>query len=215
MTSRGDEPSRPALPDGFSDVPRGKIAAVVTSLEMLVPPAPSPERGAVPWRLRAVADPDLDWYLDLYRRIGSDWLWFSRLVMPRVELAEILGSPAVRVWALEHDGQDHGLLELDFRQPRACEIAFFGLVPALIGRGAGRWMMTRALEHAWAPGIKRVWLHTCSLDHPSAVAFYMRSGFTPYERRVEVADDPRLTGVLPPDAAPGVPILRDSPLRGS
>jgi GNAT superfamily N-acetyltransferase len=196
------------IPDGYTDVPRRKIAAVVTALEMLAPPPLRADAPGAPWRLREVATPDLDWYLNLYRRIGTDWLWFSRLVMPRAELAAILAAPEVKVFALEQQGQDVGLLELDFRQPRTCEIAFFGVVPALIGQGAGGWLMNRAMEHAWIGDVARVWVHTCTLDHPGAVAFYVRSGFTPYQRFVEVADDPRITGALPPTAAPDVPLLR-------
>lgn len=196
------------LPDGYSDVPRGKIAAVVTSLEMLARPAARPERADAPWRLREVRQPDPDWYLALYRRIGADWLWFSRLAMPRDELLAILRSPQVRVYAIEEAGEDLGLLELDFREPRTCEIAFFGLVPSLLGQGAGRWLMNRALERAWADGIERVWVHSCTLDHPSAMPFYVRSGFTPYQRRIEIADDPRITGALPLEAAPDVPVIR-------
>ena len=67
--------------------------------------------------------------------------------------------------------------------------------------------MERALDLAWAAPIDRFHVHTCSLDSPAALAFYIRSGFTPYARQVEVADDPRLTGALPRDAAPQVPIL--------
>lgn len=195
------------LPDGLTEVPRGKIAAVVTSLEMFARPAARREPKGGNWRLREVPAPDPGWYLELYRRIGSDWLWFSRLVMPRAELEAILESVAVRVYAVEHQGRDEGLLELDFRQPRTCEIAFFGLTRALVGRGAGRWLMNRAMEHAWRDGVDRVWVHTCTLDHPAAVPFYVRSGFTPFERHVEVSDDPRLIGALPGSAAPDVPLL--------
>jgi hypothetical protein len=67
--------------------------------------------------------------------------------------------------------------------------------------------MSRAIERAWAHPIERLWVHTCTLDHPGALAFYVRSGFRPYRRQVEVADDPRLSGALPRNAAPHVPII--------
>jgi GNAT superfamily N-acetyltransferase len=98
-------------------------------------------------------------------------------------------------------------LKLDFRTPEECELLFFGLTETLVGKGVGRWAMNRAIEFAWSRPIRRFWVHTCSLDHPEAVAFYIRSGFTPYKRQIEVADDPRLTGVLSPTAAPHVPML--------
>jgi GNAT superfamily N-acetyltransferase len=196
------------LPDGYTDVPRGKIAAVVTSLEMLAPPAARPDPSASPWRLRRVLEPGLDWFRDLYRRVGQDWLWFSRLALPDDALAAVLHDPLRELFALDGPLPEQGLLELDFRQPGECELSFFGLVPELIGKGAGRWLMNRAIALAWSRPIERFWVHTCTLDHPRALSFYRRSGFSAFRRQIEIADDPRLTGLLPPTAAPQVPIVR-------
>jgi hypothetical protein len=67
--------------------------------------------------------------------------------------------------------------------------------------------MNRALERAWSGEVRRVWVHTCTFDHPSAVAFYQRSGFRPFRRQIEIADDPRLDGTAPRDAAEHVPVI--------
>jgi GNAT superfamily N-acetyltransferase len=197
------------LSDGFTDVPAGKIAMVVTHLEMLSPPPPRPVPDVAGLALRRVIDPDPDWYRALFRRVGADdWLWFSRLVMPDQTLIAATHDPAVHIYALTHDGADMGLLELDFRTNDACELAYFGLDPALIGQGAGRWMMAQTIARAWASDITRLHVHTCSIDHHAALGFYIRSGFTPIRRQVEVADDPRLIGVLPETAGPHVPIIK-------
>jgi GNAT superfamily N-acetyltransferase len=194
------------LSDGYSDVPAGKIATVVTHLEMTEQPAlPRDPQGA--WSLRRVQTPDLDWYRDLYHCIGEEWLWFSRLQMSDAELAAIVQSPLVEVYALEYDGRDEGLLELDFRNLGHCELVFFGVTAKLIGSGAGRWLMNRALERAWSRAVKRVWVHTCTIDHPAALAFYQRSGFRPFRRQIEIADDPRLNGTVPRSAAKHIPII--------
>jgi GNAT superfamily N-acetyltransferase len=194
------------LPDGYSDVPAGKIAAVVTHLEMTERPALAPDPPGA-WTLRRVESPDLDWYRDLYRRIGEEWLWFARLQMADAELAAIIQSPRVEIYALVQDGRDEGLLELDFREAGQCELAFFGVTAKLIASGAGRWLMNRALELAWSRPVTRVWLHTCTFDHPSALAFYQRSGFRAFRRQVEIADDPRLDGIAPRSAARHVPVI--------
>lgn len=194
------------LPDGYSDVPAGKIAAVVTHLEMTARPTLRPDTPGE-WTLRRVETPGLDWFRDLYRRVGEEWLWFSRLQMSDADLAAIIHSPLVEVYALVQDGRDEGLLELDFREAGQCELAFFGVTSKLIGSGAGRWLMNRALEQAWSRPVARVWVHTCTLDHPAAVGFYQRSGFRPFRRQVEIADDPRLDGTVPRDAARHVPII--------
>lgn len=139
--------------------------------------------------------------------MGEDWLWFSRLRMGDAALAAILHDPAVAVFALSVEGRDEGLLELDFREPEVCELAFFGVTTGQIGNGAGRWMMNRAVELAWARPIRRFWVHTCTLDHPGALDFYRRSGFVPCRRQIEIADDPRVLGEAPRTAAPHIPIL--------
>lgn len=195
------------LTNGYSDVPNGKLATVVTCLEMLATPQLRAERTDTPWQLRHAAQPDPGWYRELFRRIGTQWLWFSRLTMPLDELASILGNPDIEVYTLAAAGRDEGLLELDFREAGCCELAFFGLSAAVLGQGAGRWLMNRAIERAWARPIRRFWVHTCTNDHPDALAFYLRSGFRAYARRIEVADDPRLTGLAPRTAAAHVPII--------
>jgi GNAT superfamily N-acetyltransferase len=194
------------LPDGYSDVPAGKIAAVVTHLEMTERPAPRSDPPA-PWTLRRVETPGLDWYRDLHRRVGEEWLWFSRLQLADAELAAIIQAPLVEVHALVQDGRDEGLLELDFREAGQCELVYFGVTAKLIGGGAGRWLMNRALERAWSHPVTRVWVHTCTFDHPAAVAFYQRSGFRAFRRQIEIADDPRLNGIAPRSVARHVPVI--------
>jgi GNAT superfamily N-acetyltransferase len=194
------------LPDGYSDIPAGKIAAVVTHLEMTARPALRRDPAGA-WTLRRVEMPPLDWFRDLYRRVGEEWLWISKIRMPDAELAAIIQSPLMEIYALAHEGRDEGLLELDFREPGQCEFVSFGLTERLVGIGAGRWLMNRALELAWSRPVDRVWLHTCTFDHPAALAFYQRSGFRPFRRQVEVVTDPRLDGTVPRDVARHVPVI--------
>ncbi|WP_107817520.1 GNAT family N-acetyltransferase [Celeribacter persicus] len=200
------------LPDGIHDLPTGKLAAVVTYLEMFARPAPRsvPEQPGL--ELVRHEAPTLDWYRALYRRIGEDWLWFSRMYMEDAKLSAILTDPNVEVYSVRKEGVDLGLLELDFRDPDNTELAFFGLDTGLIGGGTGRWLMEHALDKAFAPStkrppIKRFFVHTCTLDSPQAVGFYIRSGFKPYGRAIEVMDDPRMNGPLSETAAPQIPLI--------
>ena len=193
---------------GYTDLPSGKIAAVVTYLEMRTPPyiPPAPPT-TLEFAVRRVSQPDLSWYRGLYRVIGEPWLWFSRLRLSNAELHAILYDSGVDVFALSHAGADHGLLECDRRRFPDIELPYFGVAPALIGKGAGRALLQHCLPLAWEHQPQRVWLHTCTLDHPGALTFYVKAGFVPYKRAVEIADDPRLTGELPRTAAPHIPIL--------
>jgi len=199
------------LPDGYSDVPAGKVATVVTSLEMHQRPAlrsdPSAEAG---FGLKRIEQPDLVWFRVLFRRVGEAYLWSSRLRMADEQLTAELLDPGMETYALTRGGEDLGLLQLDFRDAGLGELSFFGVAGELIGTGAGRWLMNRALERAWSQPIRRFWVHTCTLDHPAAVEFYQRSGFTAFARQIEVFDDPRLQGYLPMSAAPQIPVIRPS-----
>lgn len=196
------------LADGFHDVPAGKIADIVTSLEMFAKPPLRPEVSDAPWTLRRLADLGADEYLDLYRAVGRDWLWFTRLVTPRDELMADITDPKVEVYRLEAADGEVGILELDFRKAHTCELVYFGVSRGLVGGGAARWLMNRAIQRAWSRPIRRFWVHTCTLDAPAAPEFYMRSGFSPFRRQVEIADDPRLSGLAPIDSAPHVPVIR-------
>lgn len=190
---------------GYFVVPPGRLTTAVTWLGMSAPPSgPAPEGGPA---LKRIESPDLAWYRALYRRIGEDWLWTSRLVLDDRALAELIGSPDNEVYVAERDGAEVGLVELDVSQPGAVEIVYFGLVPQAVGKGLGRALMAAALARAWRPGTTRVWLHTCTHDHPGALRFYQACGFVPYAAGIEIFDDPRLSGLLPRSAAPHVPLI--------
>ena len=143
------------LTDGFHEVPAGRIAMVVTHLEMRAPPRLKPAAGYIGLSLRPVTDPTPQWYRGVYRRVGEAWLWFSRLKLDDDALAAIITDADVEVYALQHEGQDVGLLELDFREAKSCELAFFGVIPEMIGTGAGRFLMTAAHEHLMAQQDRR------------------------------------------------------------
>jgi GNAT superfamily N-acetyltransferase len=199
---------------GLTGVNATDVATIVTTLEMLTRPDPQP-LPASPLRLVRLERPTPDRYRALFRAVGERWLWFSRLVMDDRALIAIIHDPDVAVFAAVDDaGNDAGMLELDFRRAGECELGYFGLVPDLAGQRRGRWLMAEALDRAWsAPGVKRVWVHTCTLDHPSALNFYRASGFTAIARTIETFADPRLLGILADSAGPHIPRLSASASR--
>lgn len=193
--------------NGYTTLPAGKIAAAVVYLEQRTRPEPRPEPALDGLALERMGGADVERYLALFAAVGEPWLWFGRRVMPREALVAILADPAVEALALVRDGRDIGLVEIDARDPRDIELAYFGLVPEAVGGGTGRWSMNRAIERAWARAPQRFFVHTCNFDHPDALGFYVRSGFVPYGRAIEIADDPRLLGFLPRSAGPHVPLI--------
>ncbi|OYW44700.1 MAG: GNAT family N-acetyltransferase, partial [Novosphingobium sp. 12-63-9] len=118
------------LEAGYHAVRMGDLACVVTALEMRTPPADLRRlvaAGDVPLQLVRWKAPDPAKYLQLYKRVGGPWIWWSRLTRSEAELSEILGDPGVQVFAVADRARiEVGMLELDFRVPGECEIAFFG-----------------------------------------------------------------------------------------
>ena len=192
---------------GLIPVPPDQLATVVTTLEMRARPRPRPTP-ASPLRLQRWPTPDPAKYRALFRRVGAPWLWFSRLAMDDARLVAAIHDPRTQVHAvLDPAGVEVGLLELTHPAADWCALDYFGLVPEWTGRGHGGWLMTLAMQLAWRPGVGHVRVNTCTLDHPRALGFYIAQGFTPISRTVETFADPRVSGLLPRDAAPQFPFL--------
>jgi len=188
-------------------IPDGHLGTVVTYLEMTARPLPRPVP-ATHLRLRSWASPEPAKYRLLFRRVGTRWLWYSRLLMDDARLAAELGEVHAVV---DPAGIEVGMLELDFRGEGECLIRFLGLVPELAGQGHGDWLFAETLRLAWRPGVGRVSVHTCTLDHPAALPAYLKAGFVAYKRAFESFPDPRLAGVVPADCAPQLPIVPPGP----
>lgn len=201
------------LADGYHPLAPGKLATLVTFLEMRARPDRPRRPPPAGYRLRPVERWDLAEYKRLYTEIGWEWLWTSRLLIEEADLDRRLHAPETRSFVPERHGRPMGILEMDFTEPREPEIAFFGLVPDEIGGGVGGWLMDEAIARAFdRPGTRRLWLHTCHFDSPQALPFYMAMGFTPFARAVEVFDDPRLLGKLDAGAGPHVPVIANARL---
>ena len=195
------------LPDGYYELPKGKLANVVTCLEMLSRPPAKDIKLPDGFSLRRFSSADLTTFRMLFKAIGQNNMWFSRLFMPDEKLAGILDNQLIESFALCQNEKSIGMLELNFADMPNCELAFFGLVPDTIGLGLGRILMNIAITKAWEKPINRFWVHTCHFDHPNAVGFYKRSGFTPYSLMVEIHDDPRQTGHMDKSASPNVALI--------
>jgi len=196
------------LPVGYYDLPEGKLVNLVTCLEMLERPDVAPVQWPEGYAIVPAHPGDLTAYRTLFKAVGQDLMWFSRLIMLDDKLTSILENPQIESLVLTKYDEPVGLLELNFAELPDCELAFFGLVPSEVGKGIGKLLMQEGLSRAWTRNIKRIWVHTCHYDHPSALSFYQKAGFVPYKLMVEVHDDPRLSGHLPYAAAQHVPLVR-------
>lgn len=188
---------------GFYRTPPATIASVSTYLEMRAAPELPPRDDT------AVRGSNLDvaGYRRLFLDVGADYLWVDHARRSDEELQDILAHDDIETWIVDCEGVAAGFAMLDFREAEACELRYFGLVKRAIGRGLGRRLLNVAVARAWARPIRRLWVRTSTLDHPVALPLYARSGFVAYKRHVSVSPDPRVTGLLPRDAAPQIALL--------
>lgn len=135
-----------------------------------------------------VTDGPASLYRYLYREVGRPWHWLDRWDWSDRRIREHLDSPGIELWLLTVGRVPTGFFELH-RTSNETEIAYFGLLPEFTGRGLGKALLTCATREAWRSTPRRVWLHTCSLDHPAAIRNYTARGFVPYR---EEAYDARI-----------------------
>jgi GNAT superfamily N-acetyltransferase len=154
------------------------LRVVRTYLELASPadfrPAPAPIPAP---RIERVADCPPSFFRYLYAEVGRPWRWTDRLGWSDEAIGGHLARPEVMLWLASWEGAPAGYFELERHGDGSVEIAYFGLLPERIGRGWGKYLLTRAVEAAWELGPARVWLHTCTLDHPAALPNYLARGF--------------------------------------
>ena len=166
---------------GDARLPMPRILTKTTYLEMLQPPTNeiAPPRSDL--QIRRVARPSNEFYRQLYRSVGADLCWVDRLVMPDEQLQAILRDDRVEVFVLSVGDEIAGYSELDRRQEAEVELAYFGLYPKFVGQGLGAYFLNWTLRTAWSHQPRRVWVHTCDLDHPAALPVYRKAGFRVYD----------------------------------
>jgi len=125
--------------------------------------------------------PDVFEYRKLFSTVGKEWHWSSRLVMDEKELKEILADSKTEIYYFKLDGKLAGYAELDRRYGGDIELAFLGLLPGFIGKGIGKYLLYWTIQKSWSYKPRRLWLHTCKLDHPNALELYKKVGFNVYK----------------------------------
>lgn len=173
------------------------LDVTITYLEMRERPARGPAR---PPRLTEkialmrAEQPTVGFYRFLYNAVGQPWRWYERNQLSDKELAAIVQDEKVEVCVLYYGGTPVGYAELDLRQEGEIELAYFGLVPEYIGIGLGKYLLDWAIDSAWERKPERLWVNTCTLDHPAALPVYQKAGFVPYDQESIRIKDPRVSG---------------------
>jgi ribosomal protein S18 acetylase RimI-like enzyme len=176
-------------------------------LEMLHPEqlraAPSP-RADVRVERAAIPSPELSRFL--YTAVGGQWYWLDRLSWDYARWLEHLEQPAIDTWVLHVSGTPAGYMELEEQPDDNVELVYFGLLPRFTAQRLGGYLLSVGVERAWEHGARRVWVHTCSLDGPTALANYKARGFQVYQQRTDWQDLP----AAPPGPWPGAGLAASS-----
>lgn len=169
-------------------------------------PARQPTGGGV--TIARAHEPSPEFSRFLYTAVGGDWYWLARLSWDRDQWLAWLGRPEVATWVLTARGTPAGYVELEAQPAGDVEIAYFGLLPGFTGRGLGGHLLSDGIRNAWARGgewalgtgpAQRVWVHTCSLDGPYALANYQARGM----RVISETTRPEVLPKSPPGSWPG------------
>jgi GNAT superfamily N-acetyltransferase len=154
-----------------------EIDAQRTYLEMTMRPAEHRGLPDAACRLERVITCPPSFYRFLYAEVGRPWHWLDRLSWRDEMIKSHLDQQRLELWVLYCDGAPAGFAELKREDEGSVEIAYFGLLPEFLGRRLGGAFLSAVLDEAWRPGTRRVWLHTCTLDHPWALPNYLKRGF--------------------------------------
>lgn len=157
-------------------------------LEMRCPTAlnPKPESDLTSLVVTEIKKDQFQFNRFLYQLIGEAWQWTDKLALSDAEWQAYVSAPNLRTWVAYSHGAIAGYFELNFDPSGDTEINYFGLAPQFIGQGLGGYLLSQAIIQAWSQeSTKRVWVHTCSLDHPSALANYQARGMSLYKTEDE------------------------------
>jgi len=163
-------------------------AVKVTYLEMRSPADLRPKRSAPSgFVVEELAVKQWQFNRFLYAFVGEQWSWTDKLVWSEHQWQSYVESPGLRTFVAREQGSLAGYYELCSDLGGGIEVAIFGLTPHFVGKGLGGILLTHALEEAWKLQPRRVWLHTCTLDHPSALHNYVARGLKIYKEQFQPA----------------------------
>lgn len=159
----------------------------VWHLELTTSVRPAPLTGAS-YKLQRVPSPTPEFSRYLYLGVGASCMWYMRLNWSWQQWQARFSDPRVELWVATDGAVPIGYFELEAQSQNTAEICYFGLFPEALGKGQGARLLEDAITCGFQLGKNRVWLHTCSLDHPAALPNYLKRGFKLF-REEDVVDN--------------------------
>ena len=170
----------------------------VWHLEMKQPPTERPVTQKL-YELKQAKKPLPELNRFLYAAVGAPWMWHLRLNWSWQQWSNLLHRMDIETWVAYQDATPVGYFELEKQAGNQAEIAYFGLIPEFIGQGLGKALLEDAIDKAWQLAERRIWLHTCTLDHPAALPNYLARGFSIFKEE----DFEEMLPAMPLEAWPG------------
>ena len=161
-------------------------AVTIFHLEMRSPTQLSAKSDPKNLTLIKANKPQYEYNRFLYQFVGSAWEWTDKLAWTEKQWQQYSEDPKLHLYVAYFEGSPAGYFELQQQDGGNVEIMYFGLGVRFIGMGMGGYLLSQAIEQAWAlENTQRVWVHTCSLDHPSALKNYQARGFSLFKTEIE------------------------------
>ena len=156
-----------------------QINYTVSYLEMVSPPDfDRPIEPSSNILVLEARDPPVRYFLSLYKAVGAEYEWTDKFICSATEVYDFLFHPNVKMFTFLKNGWTAGFFVLDKRKPNICDLAYFGLVPEVIGYGYGEYLLKFAIKESWAAkDINLLTVNTNTLDHPNALPLYKKMGF--------------------------------------
>lgn len=160
------------------------LRKTVTYLEMLDPAEHSARPLPAGVVLKRIDPPDWEINRRMYENVGRPWAWRDKLCWTDEDWRDYAVRDDLETWVASLGGVEIGYFELEVQPGGHVQIQYFGLLPEFTDQGLGGSLLSAAVERAWAvPGARRVWVHTCTLDHPAALPNYLRRGFRIFDQQ--------------------------------
>ena len=112
-----------------------------------------------------------------YKNIGKKHHWIDRLVWTEKQWIEYVSNKNVKTYVLKDVDEFAGYFELNLHPEKdEVEIAYLGLLEEYQNKKLGSYLLSKAIKNSFLDKPKRVWVHTCSLDHKNALNNYISRG---------------------------------------
>ena len=126
--------------------------------------------------------PTIDLCKFLYKEIGKDFFWRDRLKWSDGDWTNYISQDFFKLYILKSNNKLAGYYELLYNPANhSMEIAYFGIFKEFFGKGIGGYLLTDAILNSFKEKINKVWVHTCTLDHPNALKNYIARGMTVFK----------------------------------